>query len=144
MKKLFKIYPFILLIFLSACNGDEGEAIEVDNPEKVSVAFFNALYNEKDIKKAASVCSPKLARIILHYKSHKAVARHMFNMSYDKVEMKPEDSGVKVREQFKGSATITIYFDGIYNEERIKDVKRVSLIQRNGNWVIDKLLKDPF
>ena len=116
----------------------------VDNPEMVAIAFFDALYNEKNIKKAASVCSPKLARIILHYKSTKAVARHMFNMSYDKVEITPDDSGIKVREQFKDSAVITIYFNGYYQDNNLKDVKRLSLIQVEDKWVIDKILKDPF
>ena len=90
------------------------------------------------------MCSPKLARIILHYKSTKAVARHMFNMSYDKVEITPDDSGIKVREQFKDSAVITIYFNGYYQDNNLKDVKRLSLIQVEDKWVIGKILKDPF
>jgi hypothetical protein len=130
---------------LTACGGDNDKKITtVDNPEIVALAFFEALYNEKNVKKAASVCSPKLAKLILHYRSPQAVARHLFNMSYDKVEIKPDSSGVKVREQFKGSAAITLYFDGYYQDERIKDVKRLSIIQKNGKWFIDKVLKDPF
>ena len=66
-------------------------------------------------------------------------------MSYDKVEVKPDDSGVKLRKQFKHKATITLYFDGYYQENRLKDVKRISLIQIDGKkWVINKILKDPF
>ena len=96
------------------------------------------------MKKAASVCNDKLARIILHYKSPSAVSRHLFNMSYDKVTITPDDSGVKVREQFKEKANITIFFDGYYHDERFKNVKRLKLIQVDGRWVIDKILKDPF
>lgn len=116
----------------------------VDNPETVAIAFFDALYNEKNVGKAASVCSPKLARLILHYRSPEAVARHLFNMSYDKVEMRPDSTGVKVREQFKGNARITIYFDGYYQDNRLKDVKRLAFTQRDGKWFIDEILKDPF
>jgi hypothetical protein len=133
------------LILLSACTKEDKNKIHtVENPEVVAVAFFDALYNEKNIQKAASVCSPQLARIILHYKSTKAVARHLFNMSYDSVVISPDDSGVKVREQFKNSAVITIFFDGMYHDDKIKDVKRLSLVQIDNNWVIDKILKDPF
>lgn len=138
-----KISLFSFLLFLIGCNEEE-KITEIDNPEDVAVAFFDALYNKKDVKTAASVCSPKLARIILHYKSPQAVARHMFNMKYDSVDIKPDDSGVKVREQFKNSAEITLYFEGIYNEDKIKDVKKISLIQQADGWVIDKILKDPF
>lgn len=140
-----KFITFGLILLLLGCGESNKDTIKnVDNPEVVAIAFFDALYNEKNIKKAASVCSPKLARIILHYKSTKAVARHMFNMSYDKVEITPDDSGIKVREQFKDSAVITIYFNGYYQDNNLKDVKRLSLIQVEDKWVIDKILKDPF
>ncbi|MFT5637157.1 MAG: hypothetical protein ACI89T_002632 [Cognaticolwellia sp.] len=132
-----------LLVF-GCSESDKNKISDVDNPEVVAIEFFNALYNEQNIKKAASVCSPKLSRIILHYKSTKAVARHLFNMSYDNVKATPDNSGVKVREQFKKSALITVYFDGYYQNDRIKDVKRLSLIQIDNKWIIDKILKDPF
>ncbi len=142
-------YSLLTLLFcsitlLSACGDDTKKITTVDNPEIVALAFFDALYNEKNVEKAASVCSPQLARLILHYRSPGAVGRHLFNMSYDKVEMKPDSAGVKVREQFKDSANITIYFDGYYQDNRIKEVKRLAIIQRNGKWFIDKILKDPF
>lgn len=139
-----KYLILITALFLTGCESEKDKITEVDNPEHVAVAFFNALYNEKDVKKAALVCNPKLARLLLHYQTPQAVARHLFNMSYDKVEIKPDDSGVKLREQFKGSAVITLYFDGYYQDERLKDVKRLSIIQRDGKWYIDKILKDPF
>ena len=140
-----KIIFLTITLLLFGCGEPDKDTISnVDHPEVVAIEFFNALYNEKNIKKAASVCSPQLSRIIKHYKSHKAVARHLFNMSYDKVEITPDDSGVKVREQFKNSAVITIYFDGYYHDDHIKDVKRLSLIQIDNRWVIDKVLKDPF
>lgn len=136
---------FCSITLLSGCGGDDTKTITtVDNPEVVALAFFDALYNEKNVEKAASVCSPKLARLILHYRSPEAVARHLFNMSYDKVEMRPDSAGVKVREQFKDNANITIYFDGYYQDSRIKEVKRLAIIQRDGKWFIDKILKDPF
>ena len=144
MKTFIKMLLTCSLLTLTACIDSNEEISEIDNPELVAVAFFDALYNEKDIKKAASVCSPQLSRIIMHYRSPQAVARHLFNMSYDNVVVSPDDSGVKVREQFKDSAKITLYFVGQYNHDKIKDVKRVLMIQSNGKWVLDKILKDPF
>ena len=148
MRHLKNILSFLLLssvFLLTACDSDDSKRITtVDNPEIVALAFFDALYNEKNIEKAASVCNPKLARLILHYRSPQAVARHLFNMSYDKVEMRPDSSGVKIREQFKGTANITVYFDGYYQDKRFKEVKRLAVVQRDGKWFIDKILKDPF
>jgi len=142
-----KLIPFVFLFifFLSGCDGKEKEITTIDNPELVAVAFFHALYNEKNTKKAASVCSPKLAKLVLHYRSPQAVARHMFNMSYDKVNIETESSGVKIRKQFKDKTAVTLYFTGSYQDSNLKNVKRVSLIQINGGkWVINKVLKDPF
>ncbi|WP_448568589.1 hypothetical protein [Thalassotalea ganghwensis] len=144
MRKLSLLLILPLLFLLNACGNKEEDISEIENPEKVAVAFFHAIYNEKNIEKAASVCSPKLARIVRHYRSPSAVGRHLFNLSYDQVEIKPDDSGVKVREQFKDSAIITVYFDGTYQDDRIRDVKRLSLIQIDDHWVIDEILKDPF
>lgn len=133
-----------LTVLIAGCIEDKNDITVIDNPELVTIAFFDALYNGKDIKKAASVCSPSLSRIILHYKSSQAVGRHLFNMKFDKVEVTPENSGVKVREQFKDTAIITVFFDGTYRGDRVKDVKRLSLIQIKNKWVINKILKDPF
>jgi hypothetical protein len=144
---MIKINVLLILtiLFVSACSGGEEKITNIDNPKLVAVAFFDALYNEKNAQKAASVCVPKLARLILHYQSPQAIGRHLFNMSYDKVEIKPDDSGVKIRKQFKQKAKITLYFDGYLQENRLRDIKRISLVQIDGGkWLIDKILKDPF
>mgnify|MGYP000040812784 CR=1 FL=1 len=143
MNTLAKISVLLFSFILLGCSEEE-DITEIANPEIVAVEFFNALYNEKNVKKAASVCSPKLARIVLHYHSPEAVARHLFNMRYDEVKVTPDDSGVKVREQFKDSANVTLYFDGNYLGEKHRDVKRIALKQVDGKWIIDKILKDPF
>lgn len=143
MKALIKLFSLSLIVLLLGCQ-KEGEIPQGNDPEKVAVAFFEALYNEKDVDKAAKVCSPQLARIVLHYRSPEAVGRHLFNMSYDSVTVTPDDSGVKVREQFKDEAKITLYFEGKYQDSIVKDVKRIYMVQKSGDWLIDKILKDPF
>ena len=138
-------FVFFVIFFLSACGGEK-KISRIDNPTLVVIAFFEAIYNEKDIKKAASVCSPKLSRLLLHYKTSQSVARHLFNMSYDQIiDISPDDPGVKIREIFKDKAIITVYISGRYDNNIVKNVKRLSLIQnKDERWVIDKILKDPF
>jgi hypothetical protein len=144
VKTFQKIGIITLLLFLVACTDKNKDINKIEDPELVTVAFFNAIYNERDIKKAASVCNPKLARILMHYKSPSAVGRHLFNMSFDEVVVSPDSTGVKIREQFKDKAVITVYFEGMYQENIVKDVKRLSLVQLGNRWVINKILKDPF
>lgn len=145
---MYKTFPlvFIFIFFLSACSEPKEEIQEIDNPKLIAIAFFEAIYNEKDIDKAASVCSAKLARLILHYRTPQSVAKHLFNMSFEKViDISPDDSGVKIRERFKDKAVVTVYIEGYYQESKIKDVKSLLLIQDDdGQWLIDEILKDPF
>ena len=143
---MHKIFPLILIFFISACGDKEEDISEIDNPKFVAVAFFEAIYNEKDINKAASVSAPKLSRLLLHYRTSQSVAKHMFNMSFEKVTLiRPDDAGVKIRERFKDKAIVTIYIEGYYQESLIKNVKRLSLIQNgDGQWIVDEILKDPF
>lgn len=145
MHKTFSIMLF-LTCFLTACTAEETEISKLDNPKLVAVAFFQAIYNEKDINKAASVCSPKLSRLLLHYRTSQSIAKHMFNMSFEKVtDIRPDETGVKIRERFQDKAVVTVYIEGYYDDSKIKDVKRLSLIQNDkGQWIIDKILKDPF
>jgi hypothetical protein len=140
---IFKTIILLTLVFAIACS-DEENIQEIDNPKVVTTAFFNALYNERDVDKAASVCSPQIAKLLKHYRSVPSIGRYMFNMMYDKVEIKADNSGVKIREQFKQSATVTIYFNGTYQNQRIKDVKRVLLKEQGNRWIISEILKDPF
>jgi hypothetical protein len=140
---IFKTIVLLTLVFAIACS-DEENIQEIDNPKVVTTAFFNALYNERDVDKAASVCSPQIAKLLKHYRSVPSIGRYMFNMMYDKVEIKADNSGVKIREQFKQSATVTIYFNGTYQNQRIKDVKRVLLKEQGNRWIISEILKDPF
>jgi hypothetical protein len=145
VSKLVVLITITSLLFLSACFTEAPSKItHINDPELVAVAFFNALYNERNVKKAASVCTPKLARLLLHYQSPEAVGRHLFNMSFDQVKISPDSYGVKIREQFTGSANINIYFDGHYQGNKHKDIKRLATVQKDGKWFIDKLLKDPF
>jgi hypothetical protein len=140
---IFKTIVLLTLVFAIACS-DEENIQEIDNPKVVTTAFFNALYNERDVDKAASVCSPQIAKLLKHYRSVPSIGRYMFNMMYDEVEIKADNSGVKIREQFKQSATVTIYFNGTYQNQRIKDVKRVLLKEQGNRWIISEILKDPF
>lgn len=144
MNKTFPLI-LILLFFITACTTEE-DINEIDNPKLVAIAFFEAIYNEKDINKAASVCSLKLARLLLHYKTSQSVARHLFNMSLERIiDIRPDDSGVKIRERFKDQVAVTIYIEGYYENNKVKHVKRLQLIQNDDDeWIIDEILKDPF
>lgn len=136
---------FIVIFFLFACSNEDNIS-DIDNPNLVAVAFFEAIYNEKNINKAAAAASPTLSRLLIHYKTSQSVARHLLNMPYEKIiTIQPDKTRFKIRERFKDNAIVTVYISGYYDDKIIKNIKQLSLIKnKNNQWIIDELLKDPF
>jgi len=129
---------FFVIITLISCNSDK----EV-TAEDVAVAFFDAIYNQKDIKKATALCSPKFSKELKKYRTANQAARQLFNMSFDTVEISAALGDLKVRKEFQTSGNLTILFTGFSHEKKYKDLKKIRLIKRNNIWLVDKLLADP-
>lgn len=113
------------------------------SPEDVAVAFFDALYNENDIDKALTFCSPDLAEEVSQYVTAKNAARRLFNMSYDTVEINAAFGDMNVRQQFANSGQLTILFTGYRQGKLYKDLKSIRMIKKNRTWLIDEFLPDP-
>jgi len=136
MKNYFIVILASLLLF--GC-GSDSEA----PAEDVAIAFFDAIYNQKDINKAASMCTPKFAIEIKKYKTAKNVARRLLNMSFDSVKIEAALGDIKVREEFKTSGKLTVLFTGYRQDKIFKELKAIKLIKVNDVWLVEKLLADP-
>lgn len=115
-----------------------------DTSQDVAVAFFDAIYNQNDINKAQKLCTADLAKELSQYVTAKNVARRVFNMSFDSVEIDAALGDMAVREEFETSGVLTILFTG-HREGRIyKDLKKIKLIEKDNIWFVDEILPDPF
>lgn len=136
------IKKFLIVIFISlavcSCSSDtKGTA------ESVAIAFFDAIYNQKDIKKASALCTPTFAKEINKYITTNNIARRLFKMSFDSVKIDAALGDLKVREEFKSSGNLTLLFTGIRNGKTYKELKAIKLTKKGNTWLVDQLLKDP-
>jgi len=114
-----------------------------ESAEEVAIAFFNAIYNQNDINKAKTLCTTNFANEISKYVTTKNVARRLFNMSFDSVEIDAALGDMKVRGEFKDSGKLTLLFTGYRQEKIYKELKKIKLIKQGDIWLIDELLRDP-
>ena len=132
---------FFMIIVALAMFGCGSEPKE--NAEDVAIAFFNAIYNQNDINKAKKLCTTNFANEISKYVTTKNVARRLFNMSFDSVEIDAALGDMKVRGEFKDSGKLTLLFTGYRQEKIYKELKKIKLIKQGDIWLIDELLRDP-
>ncbi len=135
----------VLCLFIAACGPSEQEVAEASLPEEIAVAFFDALYNQKDLNIAVKHVTPKASRVMLHYKTASAVQRHILNMKFDQVTIvvDKDPTGALLGENAK-KATITLMFDGQYDGKIIRDMKTVKMVKQKNVWKLDEIKADPY
>jgi hypothetical protein len=115
---------------------------EPDMTEKqVATAFFNAIYNEKDIDKAISLSSPEFKLEMEKYHTANNVARRLFNMTFDSVSLHTSAKKKQIIDDFNIQVTMTVQFTGKRDGNNYKDYKKIRLVKDNNVWLVDKLLE---
>ena len=144
MQKKFKQPQlFIYLIFsllLFGCNSKE-ETPEL-NEKKVAVAFFDAIYNSKDLSKAISYSSSNMKKELKKYKTANHMSRRLLNMSFDSVKMETAAANTQIIDEFNIQVTMTVLFTGKRNGTIYKDYRKIQLIKEKNIWVVDKFIEN--
>ena len=136
-----KYCAFLFLsIMLFGCSAE----VKEQSAEAVAVAFFDAIYNKKDINQAVLLCTPSFAAQLKKHRTAKQVALRLFNMSFDTVEIDAALSDFDVREDFDRTGNLTMLFTGLRQDRVFKDMKKIKLIRNGETWLVDKILADPF
>lgn len=139
------VMGILFSLLLSACGNNEPTKQE-SKPEDAAIAFFDALYNQNDLNKAVKYATPQTTRIMLHYKTAKAVQRHFINMKFDTVDISVDTTG-RGEPLVSASATkakVTLYFDGTYDGRTIRDLKTIELEKQLNEWKVKKIKADPY
>ena len=118
--------------------------LDDNTPEFAAVRFMRSIYAEPDISVAVSLSTPKMARILERYHTNRNVQRHLLNLKYDTVTITPEGGDRVGRSEFAEKATITMFFSGFYNDDKIEDLRQVDLVRMNGDWKVEKIHPDHF
>jgi len=141
---LFKSSSLLFLLLLSSllfgCNSEE-EKVEISE-KQVAVSFFNAIYNEKDAKKAMSFSSTNFKKELEKYHTASNIARRVFDMRFDSVSLHTSAMKTQIINEFNVQVTMMVQFTGKRNGSDYKDYKKIRLIKENDKWLVDKLLED--
>jgi len=134
------IITFVSLSLLFACGTDNNkqEMAEKD----VALAFFDAIYNQKDLKKASKISSVAFQKELTKYKTANNLARRLLNLQFNSVKMTTAAKKTQIIDEFNTQVTMTVVFTGERYNGTFKDFKRIRLIKENNNWVVDKILKN--
>ncbi len=142
MKKITAYLSFIVCLFLAAC-GDSVQTLR-DSPGDTATAYFDALYNQKDLQKASTMATPNLSRIMKSYGTAKQFSRNLVNLQYDEVVIEVDMTNMSVREQYGDNAKINLIFTGYFNGDKVDDMRSVKMLRKKGKWYIDKIVADPY
>lgn len=132
------LFLFSTLYLTTGCK----EKASGPSESEVTIAFFNAVYNQKDLNKVLLLSSERFKKEIKAYRTLNNFSRRALNLSFDSVTMETQKSNTKVIDEFNVQVVITVMLTGLRNEKTYKEVKKVQLIKSNNVWLVDKLLKN--
>mgnify|MGYP000030848039 CR=1 FL=1 len=141
---IFQVRPiiflslFVMMYFTVGCK----EEIKYPSESEVTIAFFDAVYNQKDLNRVLSLSSKSFAQEIKKYKTLNNFSRRALSLSFDSVTMETQKSNTKVIDEFNVQVVIKVMLTGLRNERIYKEVRKVQLIKNNNTWLVDKLLKN--
>lgn len=134
----------IFLLLLSGCNQDDRVKGDPDSPGYVATRYFYAIYNDKDLDKAADLAAPQLSRIMYSYGSPSQFARNLLNLQYDEVVIEEDRTNVSVRQQYDEEAKVNLVFTGYFNGEKVDDFRSVRMVRKKGKWQVSEIIADPY
>ena len=139
---------FSVIFFISSCgeNNDNVPAFaNPDAPEYRAVRFFDALYNEKNLGKAQQYSTKKLSRILRSYGTVRGYTRYVLNLQIDSgVALRIDRSLSQVKRGDPNKTFVNILFDGSFNGEPVKDIRKVRFVKVDGDWLVDSIDADPY
>lgn len=110
--------------------------------EAVTLAFFNAIYIQKDLQQAQRYVSPTLQSLLKHYAIPASVQRHLLNLSLTDVTTEIITLDPEIFSQFEQSQVVTIKLYGIKNNQTWIDDRSVKLYYSGNQWLISEILPE--
>jgi hypothetical protein len=140
------IFLFLIsIVMLAACEpGNEKPGfgkygmLDPNLPEYAASAFFDHIFHDDDINGAVDIASPSLARLLKSYHTNRNIQRHVLNLRFDKVEIRPH-TGSAGRNEFGKEAKVIVFFEGELDGNILKDMRVVDLVRINKEWKVDKV-----
>ncbi|MDM7860975.1 hypothetical protein QTP81_10235 [Alteromonas sp. ASW11-36] len=151
MKHWFSAGLLLLVLLTTACSdvkdgqgvGKYGMMAE-NTPEYTAVRFMQVIYHEDSLDEALELSSERMARLLNNYHTNRNVQRYVISQLYDEVEISPDSGDTVGRTEFADKAQLTLLFTGFYDEDKIIELRKVSLVKESGDWKVDKVEVYPY
>lgn len=145
----FAFFGLLTLFFLAGCeNKEEGLGrfgmLDESTPEYTAVAFLRGIYEDDNLDFAKTLASKKMNRLLSRYHTNGNVQRHLLNLKYDTVTVTPQSAGSVGRTEFAEKSTVTVFLSGMYNNNKVEDLRSLDLIKEDGDWKVNKIHADPY
>ena len=134
----------VLLSLLVGCSDDK-QSIKAgkygmmgsDTPQYNAVLFLRAIYNEPKLDKAVNLSTERYGRILKGYHTNRSVQRQVFSLRLDSMEAEPVSGGSLIQNENLKKAEIEMKITGHYNNDKIFDLKTLSMVKVSGNWKVE-------
>lgn len=117
------------------------EEVYTPSESEITIAFFDAIYNQKDLDTALSLSSASFKKEVKKYRTLNNFSRRGLNLSFDSVSINTQKSATTVIDAANIHVTMTVLLTGKRNERIYKEVKKIQLIKKENTWLVNKLLK---
>ncbi|MFC3120260.1 hypothetical protein [Agaribacter flavus] len=145
MKKYVSLL-LLAVIFIVAC-GSEDEKIRAgrygmmgeETPQYAAIMFMNAVYTEDTLDKAVKLSTERFGKVLSAYYTPKTVQRQVFNLRLDEMEAEPVSGGALLLSEAQDEAEIEVKIIGYYQNNKVTELKTLSMIKVKGNWKVAKV-----
>lgn len=133
---------FSLLLFLMLLGGCSPATGPSQPPEKVAVAFFEALYVDKDINRALPMVDGELKGLFHHYKLASQVQRNLFGLYMEEVEVELSSTNADFFRRRNSDILVTIKLKGLVNGYLRQDLREIRLQVIDHQWKVTEITDD--
>lgn len=150
MSRVFTTALIVFTLTLTGCLKEDKQGLgrygmlNEGTPEYTAVAFLTNIYEGENINLAADLSTESLSRVIRSYHTNRNVQRHLLNLRYDTVIIKPQSANRVGRSEFAEKATITVFLSGMLHDDKIEDIRSLDLVKEHGDWKVARVYPDRF
>ena len=141
---MIKYLLLFSLVILSACEPVDEKTKTMQTPESVALGFFEAIYTERDAKKAEMYVTPELQKILQSYHIASAVQRHVLGLSMTNVEFSIAEIDIDFFRKFTDEVNVIVKMKGLKGGKHWIDDRTLRIVKNKSKktWVIVEIVQE--
>lgn len=129
-----------MLVFALVLTGCKPMVERGADADEVAIAFFDRLYNQRDLPAALNLTSENYQAILERYGTVNAISRYLFDMNFDSVEVAADRQGIALYRNQKDTARVQVSFSGVHLNQRVETLRDVVLVREGTDWRVTKVM----